>query len=469
MLAARLRIGAIVLSALVVRAAPIRAQTTAPARDDSVRAGARNGARRRDSLEAVIERLEARVAALEKHAHDSASAARGPAVSATREGLAVSSADGAFAFRLRGYVQADGRFYGADGGPAPGASTFLLRRARLIFDATAYRYFGLRLAPDFGNGQVVLMDAYVDARPNAAIGVRVGKFRSPLGLERQIPATDQRFIERGLPSGLVPNRDVGVMVSGDLAAARVQYALGATDGAPDGANIDGDAATGKDVVGRLFVRPFATSARAIDAGIGIAASSGTEQGTPSGPALGIYRTAGQLALFRYRSDGSAANTTIAEGRRTRVAPQGYAYVGPAGLLAEYTRVTHTVRRAANTAALTNDAWQLSGAWMLTGEREVYGGLVPHHSMDGTPGAGHGALEIVARYGVLATDPDAFPTYADPATQPRRARAAGVGINWRLTRGVAVSVNYERTQLDGPDAGVVRSTEHDVLTRLQLGF
>ena len=47
------------------------------------------------------------------------------------------------------------------------ACTLLLRRVRPIFEATAYKYFGVRLMPDFGDGKVVLYDAYVDAKPNA--------------------------------------------------------------------------------------------------------------------------------------------------------------------------------------------------------------------------------------------------------------------------------------------------------------
>jgi len=176
-----------------------------------------------------------------------------------------------------------------------------------------------------------------------------------------------------------------------------------------------------------------------------------------------------LALFRYRADGTAANTVLAEGRRTRVSPQGYLYVGPVGVLAEYVRATHNVRRATNVAALTNQAWQVSGGWVLTGERESYTGISPDHPLDGSKTGGLGALELVARYGVLTTDANAFPTYADPATQARRARAAGVGFNWRLTRGLLFAADYERTQLEGPAAAEVRSTEHAVLTRLQLGF
>jgi phosphate-selective porin OprO/OprP len=423
-----------------------------------------------DAALARIRELEDRLTTLEKaDAKAKAAAASTPTVTATRDGLTVRSADNAFNFRLRGYVQSDARFFGANGPVAPGSSTFLLRRVRPIFEATAYKYFGLRLMPDFGNGQVVLYDAYAEAKPNAALNLRVGKFKPPIGLERLQSATDVRFVERGLPTSLVPNRDVGVQLSGDLAQARVQYQIGAFDGAPDAGTVDGDASTGKDVAGRLFLRPFAANTSGPDLGIGIAGSSGTEQGTLTATGLGAYRTTGQLALFRYRADGTAANTVLAEGRRTRVSPQGYVYVGPVGVLAEYVRSTHHVRRATTAAALTNQAWQVSTGWVLTGEHESYTGVNPDHPLDGSKSGGLGALELVARYGALTTDADAFPTYADPVTQARRARAAGIGLNWRLTRGLLFAANYERTQLEGPDAAVVRSTEHAVLTRLQLGF
>ena len=471
-----------VLGANVALARGARAQTTArQERADTATVPTTTNAAQPDGVTqqaaasdavaaARIQALEERIATLEKaEAKSKAAAAAAPTVTASRDGLSVRSADNAFTFRLRGYVQSDARFFGAAGPVAPGSSTFLLRRVRPIFEATAYKYFGLRLMPDFGGGQTVLYDAYVEARPATALNLRVGKFKPPIGLERLQSATDVRFVERGLPTSLVPNRDVGVQLFGDLAGSRVQYQVGAFDGAPDAAISDGDVSTGKDVVGRVFLRPFATSNVLPDLGFGVAASSGTEQGTLTATALPSYKTPGQLALFRYRADGTAANTVIAQGRRTRVSPQGYLYAGPVGVLAEYVRSTQHVKRATNVDAMTTQAWQLSGGWVLTGERESFTGIAPDHPIDGGSAGGWGALELVARYGVLTTDADAFPIFADPATQPRQARAAGIGLNWRLTRGIVFETNYERTRLYGPTAATVRSTEHAVLTRLQVGF
>ena len=460
---------ALILGASVALSRTARAQTTA-AQESSSNAVPQQAAASDAVAAARIQALEDRIATLEKaEAKAKATAAAQPTVTATRDGLNIRSADNAFTFRLRGYVQSDARFFGAAGPVAPGSSTFLLRRVRPIFEATAYKYFGLRLMPDFGNGQTVLYDAYVEAKPTAALNLRVGKFKPPIGLERLQSATDVRFIERGLPTSLVPNRDVGVQLFGDLIGSRVQYQIGAFDGAPDAAISDGDVSTGKDVVGRVFLRPFATLASAPDLGLGVAASSGTEQGTLTATSLPSYKTTGQLSLFKYRADGTAANTVIAQGRRTRFSPQGYLYAGPVGVLAEYVQSTQHVKRATSVDALTTSAWQVSGGWVLTGERESYTGITPNHPLDGGSTSGFGALELVARYGVLTTDADAFPLYADPTTQPRQARAAGVGLNWRLTRGIVFETNYERTRLYGPVAATVKSTEHAVLTRIQVGF
>ena len=99
--------------------------------------------------------------------------------------------------------------------------------------------------------------------------------------------------------------------------------------------------------------------------------------------------------------------------------------GRSGALAEYVRSTKNVGRATSQAQLRTQAWQVSGGWVLTGSEIIH----EHHAdhpLDGTTTGGLGALELVARYGVLTTDPAAFPTFADPATQPRRARAAAWG-------------------------------------------
>ena len=226
----------------------------------------------------------------------------------------------------------------------------------------------------------MLYDAYVEAKPTAALNLRVGKFKPPIGLERLQSATDVRFVERGLPTSLVPNRDVGVQLFGDLAGSRVQYQVGAFDGAPDAAIVDGDVVDGKGRRGprvpasvRDDQRRRPTSARRRGEqrhGAGHADRDRAAELQDDGPAVAV-------PLSRRRDGGEHGDR---QGRRTRVSPQGYLYAGPVGVLAEYVRSTQHVRRATTRVdALTTQAWQVSGGWVLTGERESYTGIAPEPS------------------------------------------------------------------------------------------
>ena len=413
-------------------------------------------------------RILARQIELEKEAAAAAQASAAvPAAGGS--GFELRSADGAFRVRFRGYLHADNRTYGDDD-EARGIDTFLLRRARPIFEATTFRIFDFRIMPDFGNGTTVLQDAYVDARFSRRFNLRVGKAKAPFGHERLTSATDLIFIERALPTALAPNRDVGLYAYGDL-TAWLAYQAGVVNGVIDGGSIDVDATDSKDVVGRVVVSPFrgTKQARLQSLSVAVAAGSGRELGTPAAPALAQYRSGGQLAWFRYRADATAAGTTIADGRRTRFTASGSYFAGPLGLQAEYVTARHDVRRAAATDRLEHQAWALTGTWALTGEAATGRSLVPRKAFDHAKGS-WGAFEIAARVNGLTVDEDTFPIFASLDNAARSAKAAGIGLNWYLNRVVKISTDYELTRFDGGAvSGGDRADEHSILTRLQFAF
>ena len=392
-----------------------------------------------------------------------------PAITAGKDGFSLKSADGAFVLRLRGYVHADGRFWLGDD-ERPATDTFLLRRLRPIFEGTLYEFVDFRIMPDFGEGQTRLFDGYIEARFTPAAKLRAGKFKPPVGLERLQSATDIVFVERALPSNLVPNRDVGVQLAGDLAAGRLAYAVGVFNGVPDGASADLDSNDSKDVAARLFATPFAKSEGPLEGlGFGLAASRGNQRGTAAAPGLPSYRTQGQQTFFGYRTDGVASGgPTLADGARERLSPQAYLYRGPLGLMAEHVRSSQEVRRGTTRAELTHDAWQLAASWVLTGEDASYRGVTPRAPFDRETGA-WGAVELVARFSALHVDDDAFPFFADPAVAASEATAWGVGVNWYLGRGVRLGANYETTSFEGGAPAGDREDERVLLTRLQINF
>ncbi|MGH7578820.1 MAG: OprO/OprP family phosphate-selective porin, partial [Gemmatimonadales bacterium] len=376
---------------------------------------------------------------------DSAATAAKTSLSVTanaKDGFSIESADGQYSLKLRGYAQADGRFFASDDAGAI-ADNFLLRRARPILEVTVGRYFGFRIMPDFGNGQTALMDAYWEGKFDPAFSVRAGKFKPPIGYERLQSATDINFAERGLPTNLAPSRDIGLQVGGEVAGGIFEYQAGIFNGAPDLGATDGDLNDSKDLAARVFVKPVKAGAlRRL--GLGISGSTGIEQGTATATDLAGYRSASQQTFFRYRSDPLVPeNTVIAEGRRSRFSPQAYLGLGSFGVLGEFVVNRQEVRSAATTATLTHRAWQASGSYFLTGEEAGFRSPTPKKPFD--PGAGNfGAIELAARYGELDIDDDAFPVFANPASAASMAKGLGLGVNWHLNKQIKLVVSYEHT-------------------------
>jgi phosphate-selective porin OprO/OprP len=427
------------------------------------------GAAPSSSDSATVADLDQRLRVLERRLElqqeDAASkAATAPVVSLDEKGLAVRSASpGAFEVKLRGLVQGDGRFWIGDDA-LPQNDTFLLRRVEPTLEGSWGSLLGFRLTAQFAGDTATINDAYVDLKFDPRATVRVGKTKTPVGLERLQSSASTEQVELGFPSELAPGRDVGVQLQGQFPAG-VSYALGLYNGTVDGrdgttTNPDGDF----DVVGRVFFEPWKNAANALSGlGFGVAASRGERHGAGTS-FLPRYRTPGQVTFFGYRGD------VTADGVQERWSPQAYYYNGPFGLLGEYIVSRQEVLAATGERAdLEHRAWQLSGGWVLTGEDASYQGVVrPDHPFTlGTPG--WGALELVARYGRLEIDDDAFPLFADPTQAMAAASGWGLGLNWYLTRNLKLTANYTRTAFDAAPGATAREDEQVFFTRAQFSF
>lgn len=425
------------------------------------------------SVEERLDELDQKVKILDRKSELDKEAATEKAKTASsvtsgKDGFSIKSADGAYVLKLRGYTQFDGRFYQADD-QRPANDTFLLRRIRPIFEGTLFKIFDFRIMPDFAQGQTVLFDGYLEGRFSPAFRVRAGKFKPPIGLERLQSATDTFFIERAFPTALVPNRDLGVQLSGDLAGGGVTWAAGYFNGVPDAGNLDLDVEDRKDAAARVFFTPFAKGGGPLKGlGFGVAGSQGQQKGTLTAPGLAAYRTPGQQTFFSYRTDGTAAGTVIAAGDRQRLSPQAYLYVGPFGLLTEYVTSSQEVRRGDVLADLENKAWQVAGSWVIAGGEPSFRAVAPKQPFD-LEAHTWGAFELVARVSRLEVDDDAFPLFANPASAASSAESRGLGFNWYLNRNLRLALNYEVTEFEGGAATGDREDEKVFLSRFQISF
>lgn len=371
------------------------------------------------------------------------------------KGFVIGSDDGDYSLKLGGLVQADGRFFlGGDG-----TDTFVARRARIDLRATLGKYFSLRLHPELAGSSITLLDAYATVAFVDEIELQVGKMKSPIGLELLQSPRDMPFPERGLPSLLVPNRDVGAVLQGELFDGVVAYAAGVFNGVPDGANGDADETDEKDLEGRVFLRPLVPTG--VDAlaglGVGVGASVGDQAG-----ALPAYRTPGRQTFFAY------ADTSTAAGSRARLSPQGYYYYGPIGLLGEYVRSTQDVSIGANTTELTSSAWQVLGSVVLGG-KAGYKGVKVKAPLDPVAGT-WGALELALRYGELHVDQDAFDDgFSDPTASARVAKNLGAAVSWWFLNGSRALVAFDRTSFTGGGSAGNRETESVLIARLQVAL
>jgi phosphate-selective porin OprO/OprP len=416
-----------------------------------------------------------------------AAAASAPRITASASRFQIGTTDNANFVRFRGTLHADNRVFGGEGVPET-ADTFILRRVRPTFEGTFGGLYDFRFMPDFAGGRTSIVDAYIAARFNPAFVLTAGKFKAPVGLERLQSSADIRFIERAFPTSLVPNRDLGLQVSGDFKGGVIAYQVGYFNGVTDGGSSDSLATpdvevdTAGDYAARLFFQPFQESENFSlrGLGFGVGATYVDVAGAAANTALAQYRSPGQQSIFNWRvntATGTAPNNaTYADGERLRLAPQLYYYRGSFGFLGEYTQVEQDVTRVIGTVVrsdtLTNSAWHAQFSWFLTGEDEAFRGFTPGSTF--RPGKdGSGAWELVARAHELDIDDDAFvggaQSFANPLTAVSKATAYGVGVNWYPWNTVKLSLNYEQTSYEGGAPTGDRADEKALLSRFAINF
>jgi phosphate-selective porin OprO/OprP len=126
-----------------------------------------------------------------------------------------------------------------------------------------------------------------------------------------------------------------------------------------------------------------------------------------------------------------------------------------------------VRKGAVRENIAQEAWQIAGSYVLTGENAAETGVRPKANFDF--GKGHwGAFQVAARYHAFSVDEAAISLgFATPGSS-REAKAWTANLNWYLNPFFKYVFVFERVVFDG-DANGPRKAENVVAFRTQLNF
>lgn len=386
-----------------------------------------------------------------------------------KDGFSIRTPDDSFKLKVRGQLQADGRFFTDNRKDLGTTDTFTMRRLRAIFEGTLFDQFDFNFTPSFDGGTASVQDAYVDYRHAPELKLRAGKFKVPFELERLQSTATLNFVELGFPAALSPGYDVGVQLHGEAGGGVWAYAAGIFNGTVDGSSSDTDLNSDKEIAGRVFVTPLKHGDAVLFRGLsgGFAATYGHKENA----ALPTLRSIGQATVFSYLSAASA------DGDHVRFSPQFTYYHGPLGVLGEYVSSDQTAIRTSGGSIVRlqseNEAWQILVSYVLTGENASFKGVVPRNNFNPKEGT-WGAFELVGRHNRLDVDDLLFLNgFSNPASSVTGAEAWGLGMNWYLNKSIKLVLDYEHTAFEGGawDGAAVtdRPDENAIFTRLQVTY
>ncbi|MGB9458279.1 MAG: porin [Bryobacteraceae bacterium] len=438
---------------------------TQPSPQDAPQPAVQTTDQKLEQLERQVDELDRAVKAAQRKQELAEQAAAEKAkmeatVTANTSGFTIRSPRGNYLLKIGADLQLDNRTYLGSGAEAA-VDTLVPRRVRPTFSGTIYQYIDFMFRPDFGQGTTAIYDAYAQLNYLPWANLRVGKFKPPVGLERLQSDDDTSFVERGLPSNLGPQRDVGYQLSANLFKQRVSYAVAVFNGVPD-ASIGTDTAVSdhRDYSARVFLTPFLPDENVLS---GLGLGFGGSGGNTDGEALPVFKTFGQQSFFTFASGVTAA------GHRTRLDPQGYYYLGPFGLLTEYAFNEEGFQKSGVRREIAFRAYQVQASYILTGEEKSFASPTPRKSFDPMHG-GWGAVELAARLGDWEAEKGVY-SYGlvNSGTAPRHLHEWTGGANWYLNRLFRIAADYGKTNFGGGAPNSNRLPERTILLRFQINF
>ncbi len=370
-------------------------------------------------------------------------------------GFELKSNDDEFVLQLRGLVHLDGRFYESPGTDVA-RNTFGFPRAWLIFSGRLTKPLEYYIALNQGFENLNLLDAYLNIRPRDEIQVKIGRFKTPFTYEfYSLPVQGLISPERSLffnNFGL--NRDLGMMVWGQLLDKRAEYATGIFNSNRN-SFLNGN---NNFAIASLFdIRPFAFfgSEALENFHFGGSVAFTPELNAPNPNILRTnIPTIGPLAVsvpfLQFAPD------TLASGGAALWDLHAAWYYRQLSLIAEwqsgYETYAHQASPEGSRTPIPVSSYYVQAGYFLTGETvQTRNTVEPRRPFGFKPGQrGPGAWELAARYNALNLSDRVFTGgFADPSLWTNRVQLIDLGVNWTWTRNVKFYLGWEHAVFGDP--------------------
>ena len=425
---------------------------------------------RLNALEARIKQLEARNAELEQQAELNEGRLESVETRAAKNAQfgwapTISDTSGAFTFKPRGVLEVDGGIFAERKGGYHYSDGTAVRRGRLGFEGTAFKWFNYRAEVDFAGNAVNITDLYLQYTKIPKTVLTLGQHKAPFGLESNNSDNYNTFLERGMFTNAFGNAGAERRIGFSAAYApkeNINIAAGLF-GDNEGINRGSGAAPGESwgINARATWEPLFDTGRIIHLGL----SAYYRDRLKSGDTPDAVRLNDRPNI---RIDGG----NIADsGVITNVDSLKYGGVEAAGVFGALTIAGEAGRLWLD--RFGGDNARFSGyygyaAYMLTGETRPFKGgnfdrIRPFRELGKD---GLGAFEVALRYDHL--DLSNTPILAGAGNE---ASSVTAGLNWYFNPYAKLMFNWVRFWGDKTPLDPVGSkTEGDAFaTRLHLDF
>ena len=425
---------------------------------------------RLNALEARVSQLERENAALKQQAElteGRVETVETRSAKAVQFGWAPSFSDpaGNFTFKPRGVIEADAGIFNEREGGYDFSDGTLLRRARLGFEGTAFKWFNYRAEVDFAGNAVNITDFYLQYTKIPKTVLTIGQHKAPFGLESNNSDNYNMFLERGMFTNAFGSagaeRRIGI--SAAYAPKENLNIAAGLFGDNESISRGSGAAPGESwgVNGRATWEPVFDTGRIVHLGL----SGYYRDRLKSGDTPDAVRLNDRPNV---RIDGgNIADSGVITGARSLK----YAGVEAAGVFGPLTVAGETGRLWLD--RFGGDNARFSGyygyaAYMLTGETRPFKGgnfdrIKPFNEIGN---GGLGAFELALRYDHI--DLGDTPVLARAGNE---ASSVTAGVNWYFNPYAKLMVNWVRFRGDNtPLDPIGATTKGDALaTRLHLDF